>query len=146
MWDFTEVIWKTSRFMRYDTPGDWYGDTLEAWKGMPPLNQQAILLHEFNESVILRAAGITVTCPPKTDPRVMLEWWIWRCPLFWTSLSEKIWLFSVKGFMVYSACPPGCGYGLHIEGGSPGQVLTLIDDQLLGPSQSKPPASRPGRP
>jgi hypothetical protein len=31
----------------------------------------------------------------------------WRCPLFWTILSEKFSLFSIYGFMVYSACPPG---------------------------------------
>ena len=59
MWNFTEAIWKTSPAMRYDTPGDWHGDVIEAWEGMPPLSQQAIQLHEFNESAILRAAGIT---------------------------------------------------------------------------------------
>jgi len=59
MWDFTKVIWRTSPAMRYDTSGDWHGDVIEAWDGMPPLSQQAVLLHEFNESAILRAAGIT---------------------------------------------------------------------------------------
>ena len=59
MWDFTKVIWKTSPVMRYDTPGDWHGDVIDAWEGMPPLSQQAVQIHEFNESLILRAAGIT---------------------------------------------------------------------------------------
>jgi hypothetical protein len=59
MWDFTKVIWRTSAAMRYDTPGDWHGNVIEAWAGMPPLSQQAVHLHEFNESAILRAAGIT---------------------------------------------------------------------------------------
>ena len=59
MWDFRNVIWKTSPVMRYDTPGDWHGDIIEAWEGMPLLSQQAVQLHEFNESAILRAAGIT---------------------------------------------------------------------------------------
>lgn len=59
MWDFTKVIWKTSPVMSYDTPGDWRGDEIIAWSGMPLLSQQAVLLHEFCESLILRAAGIT---------------------------------------------------------------------------------------
>lgn len=59
MWDFTKVIWKTSAVMRYDTPGDWHGDVIEAWEGMPLLSQRAVQLHEFNESIILRAAGVT---------------------------------------------------------------------------------------
>ena len=59
MWDFTKVIWATRDTMRYDTPGDWYGDNIEAWGGMPFLSQRAVQLHEFNESAILRAAGIT---------------------------------------------------------------------------------------
>lgn len=59
MWDFTKVVWKTSPVMRYDTPGDWHGDVIEVWEGMPLLSQQAVQLHEFNESAILRAAGIT---------------------------------------------------------------------------------------
>jgi len=59
MWDFTKVIWKTSPVMRYDTPGDWHGDVIETWEGIPLLSQQAVQIHEFNESLILRAAGIT---------------------------------------------------------------------------------------
>lgn len=59
MWDFTKVVWKTSPVMRYDTPGDWHGDLIEAWDGMSLLSQRAVQLHEFNESAILRAAGIT---------------------------------------------------------------------------------------
>ena len=59
MWDFTKVKFVTRKTMRYDSPGDWYGDNIEAWEGMPPLSQQAVQLHEFNESAILRAAGIT---------------------------------------------------------------------------------------
>ena len=59
MWDFRRVEWRTSDAMRYDTPGDWHGDEIEAWSGMPVLSQQAVQLHEFNESAILRAAGIT---------------------------------------------------------------------------------------
>ena len=59
MWDFTRVKWATRDTMRYDTPGDWYGDNIEAWEGMPLLSQRAVQLHEFNESAILRAAGIT---------------------------------------------------------------------------------------
>lgn len=59
MWDFTNVKWATRDTMRYDTPGDWHGDFIEAWSGMPVLSQQAVLLHEFCESLVLRAAGIT---------------------------------------------------------------------------------------
>lgn len=59
MWDFTQVIWKTSAVMRYDTPGDWYGDIIAAWEGLPLLSQRAVQLHEFIEAVILRATGIT---------------------------------------------------------------------------------------
>ena len=59
IWDFTKAIWATRDAMRYDTPGDWYDDNIEAWNGLPFFNQRAVQLHEFNESVILRAAGIT---------------------------------------------------------------------------------------
>jgi len=59
MWDFTKVKWASSKAMRYDTPGDWHGDLIEAWEGMPLLSQRAVQLHEFNESAILRAAGVT---------------------------------------------------------------------------------------
>ncbi len=30
----------------------------------------------------------------------------WRCPLFWTILSEKNLLYQPLGVMVYSACRP----------------------------------------
>jgi hypothetical protein len=59
MWDFRNVRWETRDVMRYDTPGDWHSDFIEVWSGLPYLNRMAILLHEFNESAILRAAGIT---------------------------------------------------------------------------------------
>ena len=59
MWDFTKARFIEADVMRYDTPGDWEGDTITAWKGMPFLSQRAVQLHEFNESAILRAAGIT---------------------------------------------------------------------------------------
>jgi hypothetical protein len=52
----------------------------------------------------LRQIGL----PPWTIPELKLELGsIWRCPLFWTKLSEKISFFSIYGVMVYSACPLG---------------------------------------
>ena len=47
----------------------------------------------------------------------------WRCPLFWTILSEKISLFKPYGFMVYSACPSGASKSDKLVGESPGQEI-----------------------
>lgn len=60
LWDFTKVVFITSNAMRYDTPGDWYGDVIEAWVGLGRIEYiLAVQLHEFTEAVMLLAAGIT---------------------------------------------------------------------------------------
>lgn len=58
-WDFRKVRFEIREKMRYDTPGDYQGNVISAWSGLPELSQKAVLVHEFTESLILRAAGIT---------------------------------------------------------------------------------------
>ena len=60
--DLSDINFETSDKMRYDTPGDWSNYTITAWNGLAKANPDfitAVQLHEFNESVICRAAGIT---------------------------------------------------------------------------------------
>jgi hypothetical protein len=58
-WDFRRAKYRVLERMRYDTPGDWHDDFIDAWAGLPEPSQEAVQFHELIEFAIIRKAGIT---------------------------------------------------------------------------------------
>lgn len=54
MFDFRKVKYLISDKMRYDTPGDWYKNTIEVWSGLE--HPDGVQFHELIECTILTAA------------------------------------------------------------------------------------------
>ena len=89
---------------------------LVVWQPLPTLAQAAApvkgkpALYEFGAGYCVSCkemAKIMAELQPLYGDQLEVRLVYWSCPLFGTILNEKISLFPIFGFMVYSACPPG---------------------------------------